>query len=534
MARGRCSGPFCCAGVGLCRVLRNRVCGSTIGPVRHVKERPLALPTGEQAARAGTWWADRPWIASVAALVAIWLFVLLAFRGQPGDDPYITYHYASNLVHGKGFVFNVGERVQSTTTPLYTLLLAGGGLLGFDIPTLGYYLSMLFLLLFAVCCIGLLSTVEGVPPWVGPATAALTFACPVTTYGLGTEMPLLMSLAWGSWWAGAARMWVVASGLAGLAAITRGDGALVGVALLVYFLAIHGREDPRRWPWGAAALYLGVAAPWYLFAWLYFGSPLPATLGAKLAQGSAPGASTFVEGLGIFWQRSFGGVAALWLPALALLMAGVAASFLRGRRLALPWVWAALFIVGFGLLNVPRYPWYYAPLVPVAMLGVVLGGSLVSAEVARRVVRRGDPAAIGRVGGLVVGALVAAAFLAVDVRSQRPEPAPRSQLYRVVGEWLAGNTPAEASVGAEEVGFLGYYSGRRIIDFVGLIQPDVAPRRARGDNLWAVQTYQPDYIVALPAWQAAVGADPWVSERYEALRTFEWPGSDSVTVLRKR
>jgi hypothetical protein len=38
------------------------------------------------------------------------------------------------LLHGQGFVYNPGDRVLGTTTPLYTLLLAGLGLLGID-PT---------------------------------------------------------------------------------------------------------------------------------------------------------------------------------------------------------------------------------------------------------------------------------------------------------------------------------------------------------------------------------------------------------------
>src|SRR5574342_655752 len=49
------------------------------------------------------------------------------------DDAFITFRYARNLLAGNGFVFNVGERVLGTTTPLYTLLLAGlAGLLRLD------------------------------------------------------------------------------------------------------------------------------------------------------------------------------------------------------------------------------------------------------------------------------------------------------------------------------------------------------------------------------------------------------------------
>lgn len=63
--------------------------------------------------------------------VLIVILLLLAFSARliPGertvDDAYITFRYARNLVEDAGFVYNPGEHVLGTTTPLYTLLLAG-------------------------------------------------------------------------------------------------------------------------------------------------------------------------------------------------------------------------------------------------------------------------------------------------------------------------------------------------------------------------------------------------------------------------
>jgi hypothetical protein len=41
------------------------------------------------------------------------------------DDAFITFRYSRNLVEGNGFVYNLGSRTLGTTTPLYTLLMAG-------------------------------------------------------------------------------------------------------------------------------------------------------------------------------------------------------------------------------------------------------------------------------------------------------------------------------------------------------------------------------------------------------------------------
>jgi hypothetical protein len=76
----------------------------------------------------------------------------------------------------------------------------------------------------------------------------------------------------------------------------------------------------------------------------------------------------------------------------------------------------------------------------------------------------------------------------------------RYPVFRSIGQWLSAHTPPGSSVGALEIGVIGYYAGRPIIDFAGLIQPDVTLQLLgsssyEGAALWAVQRYHPDYLV---------------------------------------
>lgn len=48
--------------------------------------------------------------------------LLMTFYRWAYDDPFISYRYAENLTRGLGFVYNPGERILSTTTPLFTFL----------------------------------------------------------------------------------------------------------------------------------------------------------------------------------------------------------------------------------------------------------------------------------------------------------------------------------------------------------------------------------------------------------------------------
>ena len=67
-------------------------------------------------------------------LSALIVILALAARLIPGprtiDDSFITFRYARNLLAGSGFTYNPGQpAVLGTTTPLYTLLMAGLGAL---------------------------------------------------------------------------------------------------------------------------------------------------------------------------------------------------------------------------------------------------------------------------------------------------------------------------------------------------------------------------------------------------------------------
>lgn len=61
-------------------------------------------------------------IAKCAAFtVVMFLIIILAWNC---DDAYHAYVMAKNLVNGNGFVYNLGERVNASTCPLFTLLVA--------------------------------------------------------------------------------------------------------------------------------------------------------------------------------------------------------------------------------------------------------------------------------------------------------------------------------------------------------------------------------------------------------------------------
>jgi hypothetical protein len=93
----------------------------------------------EQASQDWNWH-----LTAVAGITIVALGVRLLAGPRTIDDAYITFRYARNLAQGLGFVYNPGEQVLGTTTPLYTLMMALAWLAGLrDLPILAMALNSL-------------------------------------------------------------------------------------------------------------------------------------------------------------------------------------------------------------------------------------------------------------------------------------------------------------------------------------------------------------------------------------------------------
>jgi hypothetical protein len=238
----------------------------------------------------------------------------LAPEGIGVDDAHITLRYGRNLADGHGWVWNPGgERVEGSTSTLWTLVAAGAYLLADDPEDLlfGFALALVALALALWLDRGLAAGEAGPVPRAAAATALAGLA-------LGLDLAARPSFAvWtaaslmdgGVWCAatvaaaatlaslarpGAGRQERAAAAAAQVVlALARPEALLLG-PLLVAGAALGTRAPGRRWivPLGAAA---AVQAGLLLWRLTTFGWPLPNTyyakvdadLGARLEGGAA-------------------------------------------------------------------------------------------------------------------------------------------------------------------------------------------------------------------------------------------------------
>jgi hypothetical protein len=171
-------------------------------------------------------------------------------------------------------------------------------------------------------------------------------------------------------------------------------------------------------------------------------------------------------------------------------------------------------------MGVSRYFWYYAPLMPAFVVLVAEG----AVSVVRGLGRLGVPRlAVTGATGLLLITLLAPLFLGVFLTGWQLDP--RMDVYREISQWLEENTPSQASVGMLEVGIVGYYAQRSVVDFAGLIQPEVARQLTTAGSYeestaWAIQTYQPDYVVLHRGAGYSPAKKDWFKETYRPVSSF--------------
>ncbi len=474
------------------------------------------------------------------------------------DDAFITFRYARNLLAGAGFVFNPGERVLGTTTPLYTLLMAAlAGMSGSsNYPWLALLVNALA---DALTCLLLIRFGERLSRRraVGLALGWLWAVSPMSvTFAIGgmetSVFILILTLSTDLYLAGRTRAAALTSALL---LLTRPDGALFVGPVILDLVWRRARE--RRLPWAEAGIFLLALAPWVIFATLYFGSPIPHTITAKsLAYRLPPGAALvrLIQHYGtpFFEHLVFGPI---WpgigfILYLLISLVGALALLRRDGRawpVALfPW----LYFVAFAAPNPLIFRWYLAPPLPFYFLLILAG----IAKIADDISTTGIPPA----SSLLPPAFCLLAFIfSLNAWVLHPDHGPRAPapdmawhklelLYTEVGQELAGRVTPETLVAAGDVGALGYYSNTRILDTVGLMSPEASAYYPLDPDLYIINyavapqlilDQQPDYVVLLEVYgRKGLFTNPHFLARYELIQKIPTDiyGSDGLLVWARR
>ncbi len=451
----------------------------------------------------------RTWIVVLCAVISLAGYLFAARQtnslGFPLDDSWIHQTYARSLGQRGEWSFIPGVVSGGSTSPLWTLLLALGyglGLASTDNPTAwAYCLGWLSLVGVAA---GGLRLFQALRPkrgqtmlWVG---LFLVFEWHMA-WAAGSGMETLLQAAVAlfilseclrpqpSWW-------LLGMGV-GVSMWVRPDGLTLLGPVLAAWMVLPGSlrlRLARLWRLGIG--FAVMATPYLVFNQIVAGAIWPNTFFAKQMEYAA---QTLIP----YWRR--------WLNLNSLPLVGAGALLLPGFGL---WLWRAarrrawreLAVAAWLLGYLAIYAWrlpvvyqhgrYVMPAMPVFFVLSLAGMSdwldLQARSMLRRVFSRSWAAAL---------ILVSAVFWLRGAMAYAQDTAIIQTEMATTAKWVASHTPANALVAAHDIGALGYYAQRPLVDLAGLISPEVIPF-IRDEARLRVYLNQRGvaYLVVFPGW----------------------------------
>jgi hypothetical protein len=516
--------------------------------------------------------ASRP---AVTIAVAVFL-VALAFAiytQHVWEDYWITFRCSQNLATGHGLVFTPGERLHTFTSPLGVLLPAGfSWLTGNQSDELALWLFRLtsiaafsagLVLLFHVLqrlqqhrlATGLTLALLGLDAKLvdfsinGMETGLLFFFLALAIQGLVVPGPCQI-LRIGAGWAGL--MW------------TRPDSfvyiAAMGIGALLFSpnrTAGQSRKDLWKILLAACLVCTVLYLPWFLWAWSYYGSPVPHPVVAK-----GTNMPPFSLGAQLFDLLVFPGTLLnnetnlRWIFTPVYVRFGGWPGFISplctalGIVAALAWPFPPLrpqtrlfslvfFLGNFFLTSVliNPFPWYF-PTVAVfgyLTIGLLFDQALGLAGRARDWSRllRGALCVLALL--LMAGQLFITLCVARQMRVQ--QQLIENGLRRQIGLWLRAHarTPHD-TVMVEPLGYIGYFSGLKMLDYPGLASKEMVEARKRLGPYRENQVFlelKPDWLVLRPSeieieshiqdFDVSVQRGP-LRENYDLVQVFDASG----------
>lgn len=439
-------------------------------------------------------------ILAVAALTAVLFYLVVCavtFRiGFPLDDAWIHLTYARNLAEHGEWAFRLGERSAGSTSPLWTVLLSMGFLIGLAPYVWTYFVGWVVLTLLSVCAEALARTLvltyRSRLPWVG---LFFIFAWHLTWSAIsGMETPLhgLIILTVLGALLNGSRRYLALGLLTGLSVWVRPDGlTLLGPILFVAFLSEKTWYLRAEATWKTLIGFGSLFLPYTLFNLALSGSPMPNTFYAKQAEFEVYWMSkTLLERLSDYlWPL-------LASPFLALLPATIWWLIKNIRNQNWGVLGGLIWFIGYIAIYFTRLPAYQhgryiIPALPILYLWGLLG--LLELVSSQRINQR-----IVFLWQATLAVLVLA-FAAIGARQNAYDVFWIESEMVSTAKWIEQNIPSDALLAVHDIGALGYYVQNPMIDMAGLITPEIVPFiRDEVQLAEYLDKNSVDYLVAFP------------------------------------
>ena len=426
----------------------------------------------------------------------------LVYRiGFPLDDACIHQTYARNMIYRGEWSFIPGIISAGSTAPLWSILISIGYLLNMG-PFLWTF-TLGWILLLTVALLGrkvVLSYNPNKANWSLAIAIGLIFEWHLVwsaVSGMETLLLAVMVMVVMLLIVTRSNKWTLMGALIGISVWVRPDGITLIIPAFIAIVLSDGPKSEKLLAFVKLNISFGLILVLYLFFNNTIGGEwLPNTFFAKQAEyaveKNAPVLTRLLE------QASVPviGVGICLLPGFLIFSWNAIKTKAWINLVPVMWTIGLLSLYALRLPVTYQHGRYVIPMMPVffllGWLGLLQWISLSSPIFWRRVVSR--TWVITTWGVLLVFYLLGARAYGTDVAIIESEMVDNAR-------WIAEFTDEDSLIAAHDIGAIGFFSGRRIVDLAGLVSPDVIPIIRDEPQLAAyLNSQEVDYLVTFPGW----------------------------------
>jgi hypothetical protein len=442
---------------------------------------------------------------AVLILASFALYLFWSWRtegfGFPLDDAWIHQTYARNLGREYLWIFSDDTPSGGSTGPAWGFLI---GILYFLRlpPIIGTYFIG-FLLMFANSIISL----EILRKLKVPLDNYLLSACVLLALewhliwsalsGMETLLLISCSLLLFKFLLENDERWWIAGLIIGLSIWARPDGlTLLGPAVVSFFARRKDTDRFQRKMGVFLGSFIGIFSLYCLFNWIVAGDIWPNTFYAKQAEYAILRESGFLARYFRLLSQFVTGIGILLIPGMIL----ESAAYLKERNWVqlsgLAWFFGYIGLYAWRLPVTYQHGRYIIPAIP---LGLVFGtaGILKWIEMGSELRWKRLLSAAWLGSALIV----TISFWVLGAKSYSRDVAVIGSEMVKTALWINKNTDSDDVIAAHDIGALGYFSDREILDLAGLITPDVIPFiRDEVEIKRYLDQNEVDYLMTFPDW----------------------------------
>lgn len=476
----------------------------------------------------------------------IWIVAVLGiliFQALPGlrilDDAFITYRYARNIVSGMGYVYNPGEFVQGTTTPLFTLILV---LFSFfvgseRIPIISFCIALVsdILNVWLLFRVGKFITKQKLVAFLMAIVFLLQpLRINVAEGGMETSLFILVMLAMYDFYI-LEKNQTLAAIFGGLLILIRPDGVLAVLPVLIH-LWWKNRQSALK----PTIIGVLILAPWYVWATLYFGNPFPFSIFAKMiTYKSYSPIETLIFLLTFLGTGTLGPYQDLRiiLPGLLmttfLIIIGIRWLWNNNRDGIIIVLYPILYFIFMMINHAPLFfSWYYPPLIPGFLLAIFCAYMEMTSNLLNNV----------RVRGIILGVfvflLIFIPYLFIRSFPGWSDARDIEMLYNEASSSIHFQAK-DKLVFSPDIGVIGWnLENSRIFDPIGLVSPQSLDyRNVQIDSseryLYLINEFKPDFVFARDNFLLYLTKDSGFLEKYKIIWQKEFH-KNIVTIYQRK